>query len=401
MENEYKKENLVAKTTLLSVLGTLLILCGLLYACRAPLTNYLLSTYVPIATSEDPKLTTAESIVSAVAKANPSVVSVVVTKDVPIYEQYYETIDPWGFFGNVVVPRIREKGTEAQEVGGGSGFVASDGLIVTNQHVVADTEARYSIIVNTGESYPVTVVARDADLDIAILKIESDAPPELPAISFGDSLTLTLGETVIAIGNALAEYQNSVSVGVVSGLARSILASDATGATEQLHEVIQTDAAINPGNSGGPLLNLDGEVVGVNVATTRGADNIGFAIPSVLVKQIVDSVAQYGEIVRPYLGVRYTTLTPRIATINNLPVENGAWVVSGENADEPAVMPGSPAEQAGIMAGDVIVAVNGISLQDKDLATVLRSLSVDQTISIETIRRGEYIVREVTLTRSN
>jgi serine protease Do len=401
MEEEYSKDLLVAKIILISVFVTLLIMGGLLYSLRNQIAQYILSNQEQTIVSAVTTKTTSESVISAVATVNPSVVSVIITKDVPVYEKYYETISPWGFFGNIVVPRVREQGTKEQEVGGGSGFVVADRLIVTNQHVVADIEAKYSIITNSGESYPVTILAIDQDLDIAILKIDDEFSPELPEVSFGDSSALQLGETVIAIGNALAEYQNSVSVGVVSGLSRSIVASDASGGTEQLHEVIQTDAAINLGNSGGPLLNLRGEVIGVNVATTRGADNIGFAIPSILVSQIVNSVRTHGEIVRPFLGVRYVTITPHMATVNNLPVEHGAWVVADEATGEPAVVAGSPADLVGIVEGDIIIAVNGMGLQKNDLATLLRTMPVEEAISIETIRDGEYIVKEVTLSKTD
>ena len=282
-----------------------------------------------------------EPLVAMIAEAEPAVVSVVVTKDVPVYERYFETLDPWGFFS---LPRVRSNGTQEQEVGGGSGFIVSnDGMIVTNAHVVSDTDARYSVVLYDGTSYAVDVLARDSALDIAILKISEPVENRLTFLSFGDSESLKLGQTVVAIGNALAEFQNSVSVGVVSGLSRSITASDeVTGKSERLEQVIQTDAAINPGNSGGPLLNSKGEVVGVNVATSKGAENIGFALPAHVVKEVVTSVKEYGEIVRPYLGVRYTMLNERISKANNISVSYGALVTRGQREEELAVAPGSP-----------------------------------------------------------
>lgn len=343
------------------------------------------------------------SVPEMVEKVNDAVVSVVVTKDVPIYEQYYENFNPWGFWGGgFTIPRVRENGTREEEVGGGSGFVVSKGgLIVTNRHVVADTEARYSVLMNDGKSYTVEVLARDPQLDIAILKITDDLLTEdLPALTFGDSETLRLGETVVAIGNALGEFRNSVSVGVVSGLARSIVAADDRGKTEQLDQVIQTDAAINPGNSGGPLLNLAGEVVGVNVATSRGADNIGFALPAHSVRSVVESVMETGEIVRPYLGVRYVMIDERIKELNNLTVESGALVVRGETREELAVMPGSPADKAGIVENDIIIAIDGVDLKEKDLVSVLRTKAVGTTVVLTVLSKGEESTRSVVLEKA-
>lgn len=341
----------------------------------------------------------ADPVVTMIERVNPAVVSVVISKDVPIYEQYYEQYNPWGFFGGFSIPRQREIGTEEREVGGGSGFIVSeDGLIVTNRHVVSDEDAHYSVLMNDGTSYEVEVLARDQMLDVAVLKI-IDLPSDvkLDYLSFGDSENLKLGEKVVAIGNALAEFRNSVSVGVISGLARSIVASDEFGRSESLDQVIQTDAAINPGNSGGPLLNIKGEVIGVNVATSRGADNIGFALPAHVVAGVVLSVKEHGKIVRPFLGVRYTMLTEQLRKNNNIEVKYGALVVRGKNPDELAVMPGSPADLAGIVENDIILEIDGEKLDKKDLATILRSKQVDDTITVKFLHKGEELIREVIL----
>jgi len=254
--------------------------------------------------------------------------------------------------------------------------------------VVSDLDARYSVLLNDGTAYDVTVLARDTQLDVAILKISEPLEKSLSFVSFGDSESLRLGETVIAIGNALAEFRNSVSVGVVSGLARSIVASDGMGGSEQLDQVIQTDAAINPGNSGGPLLNIDGEVIGVNVAVSRGADNIGFALPASVVKQVVDSVREYGEIVRPYLGVRYVMLNAQIAEVNNLEYSYGALVLSGNGVSEVAVAHDSPADKANITENSVILSIDGEVLRDVDLATVLRGKKVGDEIVLVVAQDG-------------
>lgn len=397
MEGE-KKNLSLAQIILINCLVTVLAIGALTFIFRAQIKTYLTAGLTPTVEQQVVSIEDREPLVDMVADVNDAVVSVVVTKDVPVYERYYEQFDPWGFFS---VPRVRESGTEEREVGGGSGFIVSnDGLIVTNNHVVSDDTARYSVLLNDGTIYTVDVLARDSDLDIAVLKINQPIDTALSYLEFGDSSKLRLGQTVVAIGNALAEFQNSVSVGVVSGLSRSIVASDEWGRSEQLDQVIQTDAAINPGNSGGPLLNLDGEVVGVNVATSRGADNIGFALPVEVVKNAVDSVKQYGEIVRPYIGVRYAIVTPRLVKTNNLPVDYGVLVVRGQSDSEPAVAVGSPAEKAGITEGDVILSVDGEELRDKDLSAVLRSKKVGQTISLKIFRDGEEKEVSVTLEKA-
>lgn len=381
----------IAKVVILSSLLTVFILFLGVFAAREWVAGYVLSTQN---TQTAPEITAAlsveETVVGSIERVNPAVVSVLVTKDVPVYEQYYESISPRGPFGGFTVPRVRENGTQEKEVGGGSGFIVSnDGMIVTNRHVVSDLDARYTVLLNDGTSYAVDVLARDPQLDVAILKINEPLESALSFVSFGDSESLRLGETVIAIGNALAEFRNSVSVGVVSGLARSIVASDGRGGSEQLDQVIQTDAAINPGNSGGPLLNIEGEVIGVNVAVSRGADNIGFALPAVVVKQVVDSVKEYGEIVRPYLGVRYVMLNQQSAQANQLLYEYGALIVAGNTQAEAAVIPDSPAYAAGLREGDIILSIDGVQLRDVDLASVLRGKKVGSEILMVVAQAGE------------
>lgn len=390
----------VARAAFLSSLLTVTLLIGGAFIARENLALYLYSL-VPVVDNASPveEVTPEpEPVVAAVASAKPAVVSIVATKDVPIYERYYETFDPWGFFGGFTIPRLRENGVEEQEVGGGSGFIVStEGHIVTNYHVVADTDARYSVMLDDGRSFPISVLASDPSIDIAVVQISDAAGEQFPMLQFGDSTNLQLGQTVIAIGNVLAEFQNSVSVGVVSGLSRNIVASDSFGRSEELFQVIQTDAAINPGNSGGPLLNLAGEVVGVNVATSRGADNIGFAVPAELVSHAVSSVIETGEIIRPYLGVRYVTVNDTIADANDLPIDYGVLIITGGSEDAPAVVPGSPAAEAGIQEGDVLVAIDGQQLRDNDLGTVLRTKPIGVPFAVEILRDGVYEVLEVTL----
>ncbi len=334
-------------------------------------------------------------VVGAVKKANPAVVSVIITKDVPKYETYYENIDPFGDFfnsnpfGNLFqVPQMKQNGTEKKEVGGGSGFlVTKDGLIITNRHVVEDTKAEYTVFTNDGKKHSAKVVARDAVMDIAVLKIDG---AQYPYLELGNSDTLDLGQSVIAIGNALGEFKNSVSVGVISGLSRSITAGNGMGQSEALEHVIQTDAAINPGNSGGPLVDLGGRVIGVNVAVAQGSENIGFALPINSIKSVIDSVRTTGKIVRPYLGVRYVSITDSLKEKNNLSVNYGVLVKAGSDSNELAVVPGSPADKAGIVENDIILEIDGIKLDENtSLANSIRSRKIGETISLKILHRGE------------
>lgn len=393
----------VAKTAILSSALTILVILTGLFVFREALLGYVASqiSAPDFEPAEQVYVSTDERIVTAIERVNDAVVSIIITKEVPVYERYYETFDPFGFFDGFSVPRVRENGTELREIGGGSGFIVSnDGLIVTNRHVVDDAAAMYSVLLNDGTAYDAVVLARDPQLDIAILKIDEPLESSLVYARFGDSESLQLGETVIAIGNALAEFRNSVSVGVVSGLSRSIVASDAMGRSEQLDQVIQTDAAINPGNSGGPLVNLDGEVVGVNVATSRGADNIGFALPAHIVARVVDSVREHGEIIRPYLGVRYVMLNQELAERNDLGVDYGALVIGGQTEAEFAVQPGSPAAEAGITAGAVITAIDGVELREVDLASLLRGKEVGQEVEVQLWQDGQFRSVSVVLKRA-
>ena len=233
-----------------------------------------------------------KTIAEVVKETSPAVVSVIVSKYVAILEREY--YNPFGEDSpfKIMIPRIVEKGKELKEVGGGSGFIVSnDGLIVTNKHVVLDEEAEYTVLTNDGNKFSATILARDPIQDVAILKINA---ANLPIVKLGNSDNIEIGQTVIAIGNALGEFRNTVSAGIISGLMRTITAGGG-GFSEQLDEVIQTDAAINKGNSGGPLLNLFGEVIGINTAMASGAENIAFAIPVNKIKKDIDDVKVKGE----------------------------------------------------------------------------------------------------------
>ncbi len=349
------------------------------------------------------EIITQESLlINAIKKADPAVVSIVITKDVPIIERYYEEfpgfIDPFfgDIFGGFRIPQYRENGTEKREVGGGSGFfVSRDGLIVTNKHVVSDKEAEYTVFTNDGKKYEAKVVARDPVNDLAILKVDGD---DFPFLEFADSDKIEVGQTTIAIGNALGEFRNTVSVGIVSGLSRSIIAGDNSGKSEQLEGVIQTDAAINPGNSGGPLLDLKGRVIGVNTAVARGSENIGFALPANMVRYVVESVEKNGKIVRPFLGVRYVLINDSIKQKNKLPVDYGALITRGETREDLAVMPGSPADKAGIEENDIILEVDGVKINAKNtLASIVKNKKVGDVLNLKILKKGKEINLNVTL----
>lgn len=342
-----------------------------------------------------------DQVVKAVQDASLAVVSVVATKDVPVVERYY--IDPFSqdpfsrqFFGGggsgLQIPQYRQKGTQRQEVSAGSGFIVSaDGLIITNKHVVSDTEAEYTILLNDGSKKKAKVLARDPLQDLAIIKIEGSNYPTIP---LGDSSQVKIGQTAIAIGNALGEYRNTVSVGVISGLQRTIVAQGAPSGPETLQELIQTDAAINPGNSGGPLLNSKGEVIAIDTAVATNAENIGFAIPINKAKRDIENVKKTGRIIYPFLGVRYVTITKELADQKKLLRDTGV-LVGGTDA-EPAVTPGSPAEKAGIKEGDIILTLNNEKLDaDHTLAALVQKYQVGDEVTLKIFRKdkGEFEVK--------
>ncbi len=326
-----------------------------------------------------------ELVVSVVKRAAPSVVSIVATKDVPVVERFF--INPFGgdpLFEQLQIPQFRQRGTKRQEVGAGTGFIVSaDGLILTNRHVVADTGAEYTVFLNDGTKLAARVLARDPVQDLAVMKVERS---DLPVLSLGDSAGVEIGQSVIAIGNALGEFRNTVSVGVISGLRRTVVASSPETGPESLAELMQTDAAINPGNSGGPLLNLRGEVIAINTAIAQGAENIGFAIPINKAKRDIESVKSSGRIVYPFIGVRYIIVTKDIQARQNLPVDYGALVMG--DANEPAVAAGSPAEKAGLKANDIILEFNGEKIEaSHTLATIVGKYKVGDRATLK-VRRG-------------
>jgi S1-C subfamily serine protease len=344
-----------------------------------------------------PVLAYEDAVIDAVKRAAPSVVSIVITKDLQVIEQcpsdplYNLPPELREFFGlNNGAPSDQcETETVRREIGGGSGFiVSSDGLIVTNKHVVLDADADYTVVLDTGEKHDAEVIARDPVQDIALLQIDASG---LPVAQMGNSNEVQLGQTAIAIGNSLNEFKNSVSVGVISGLSRTI---DASG--QRIYGVMQTDTAINPGNSGGPLLNLKGEVIGINTAIALEAENIGFAIPINDAKRDIQSVEETGEIKVAFLGVRYTMITEDMAAEEGLPVTEGALLRGNEGLS--AIVEDSPAERSGLRANDIIVSVDGKRVtDDMPLSFLISEKRVGETISLELYRNGSLQTRTVTL----
>lgn len=344
------------------------------------------------------QVTEESAVVDVVKKSSPAVVSIVISKDlnkIPGYSTSPFDLGPFSldpFFQN----RNQQSGEpNVQQIGGGTGFIISaDGQIVTNKHVVEDKSATYTVITNDGKQYDATVLSRDPVNDIALVKISANNLPTLP---LGDSSKLSIGQTVIAIGNSLGQYQNTVTTGVVSGIGRSITAGASTG-SEHLEGVIQTDAAINPGNSGGPLLDLGGSVIGINTAIDSQGQLVGFALPVNDIKKDLESFAKFGRIVKSFLGVRYVLINETIKKENDLPVDNGALIVAGGTPSEPSVVPGSAADKAGLREADIILEVNGEKIdQSKSLAAILKNYNPNDVIKLKVLSRGETKTVSVTL----
>lgn len=310
------------------------------------------------------------AVTSAVEKTSSSVVAIGISQRV---------INP---FNSFALPK-NENSTI------GTGFVVSDkGLIVTNKHVVSNP-GQYTVVTKDGQKYEVKKIYRDPNLDLAIVQIDAKG---LKPLEFGDSSKLKVGQIAIAIGNALGKFTNTVTTGVVSGLSRRVVAGDPfEGSLESLDNLIQTDAAINPGNSGGPLLNSAGQVIGVNVATTEGAQNIGFAIPINSVKQIVNDFSVKGFISRPYLGIRYRFISKDVAILNEVP--QGAYIQE--------VAAGGPAEKAGLQTGDIITKINNQAIDTENkVSEIISKASIGQQLELTVWRDGKEVKLNATVVES-
>lgn len=329
--------------------------------------------------AEDLRLDDQEATIRAIQKVIPAVVNIIVYD----YEEHV-LID--------LTTGAQTVEKERAQKGSGTGFlISADGLIATNKHVIdagEDKTAEYRIILNSGKQYYAQLIGRDAVKDLAILKIFDK---DLPFVELGDSDQLQIGATVIAIGNALGRYQNSVTKGIVSGIGRSLEASDKFGNAEFLDNVIQTDAEINLGNSGGPLIDLYGRVVGVNVAIDEAGSSIGFAIPINDARVVIKSVKESGRIIRPRLGVQYVMITPELALDNNLARDTGALIVRPEDGSE-GVLLNSPAGKAGLAEGDIIFEINAIKIEEKNtLFSIVQKYKPGDKIGLK-IQRGEKVI---------
>jgi len=344
-----------------------------------------------------------EALVNIVDRSSSAVVSVVASKEVSQGGRFGDLPFFFGPFGYGIggngsdgQGQGGQGTTERQKIGSGTGFfVSSDGLVVTNKHVVSDTSAEYTVVLPGGKEYAAKVLARATNRDIAVLKIDGGDFPSLP---LGDSGSLKVGQTAIAIGNPLGEFPNSVSRGIISGLNRNVTAGSGLGDSETLSDIIQTDAAINPGNSGGPLLDLSGSVIGINVAVAQGAEGIGFAIPIDQVKRIIDDVKTTGRISTPYIGVRYAIIDEATQKENGLPYSYGAIVARGTKPAELAVIPGSPADKAGIVENDIILEVDGTKIDmDHPLGNLVADHRSGDTLTLKVWHKGQEQTMKVTL----
>ena len=320
-------------------------------------------------------------IVRIAKKICPAVITIVASRDLPKVDDFYFL----PIKGEKVALPKKIIGNQKTKIGGGSGFiVGKEGYVLTCNHVVEDHEADYTIIIDPDHKYSAKVLAKDPLIDMAILKIEGH---NFPFLKLGDSDKVELGETVMAVGNPLGEFEDTLSVGIISGLSRKITAYSGFDAkTTNLRGLIQTDAAINPGNSGGPLVNMRGEVIGINTAMIMGAENIGFALPINYIKEDLKEVKIGGKIKRPYLGVKYLLLNEEIARTNKLPINYGALIIR-EMFGEPAVAKNSSAAEAGIKEYDIILEVNSEKINEENsLSDVLAKCLIGQEISLMVLR---------------
>ncbi len=315
-------------------------------------------------------------LISRLAKnVGPSVVSVNVIS----------TANRVGFFG--ITP------TEQQSAG--TGIILNEaGIVVTNRHVVSSSANSVSVTLSDGtELSDVEIIGRTASndtLDIAFLRIKDTKGKKLQPAKIGDSSNVQVGDKVIAIGNALGQFQNTVTSGIVSGYGRNLSAADEAGSSESLQNLFQTDAAINEGNSGGPLVNINGEVIGINTAVAGGqAENIGFAIPIDDVKGLIRSVLDKGKLERPYLGIRYVTLTDDYAYQFNLSVKRGAYITPSSNG-LPSILPNSPAAKAGLKEKDIITKIDNQTIDEKhSLTSLVGRHAVGEEITLTVVREGK------------
>lgn len=282
-----------------------------------------------------------------------------------------------------------------EQVGAGTGIIISDnGTVITNRHVVPAGTTDVAIVLSDGTRLDdVEVIGRTSkqdSLDVAFLKIKDTKGKTLSPARLGDSGKMQVGDPVVAIGNALGQFENTVTSGIISGHGRSVQAVSEDGSeAENLENLFQTDAAINQGNSGGPLMNLDGEVIGINTAVASGSENIGFAIPINDVKGMVEGAITEGKLERPYLGVVYISITADLAKEYNLKSEQGAYIPAASEINQDPLVNGGPAEKAGLKERDIIIKIDDKVIDRKhSITSLLGKRSVDDTVKLTVIRDG-------------
>jgi len=339
------------------------------------------------------------TVVSTIKKVMPAVVAIVITKHLSELQKEVPHEMAHLFKGKTPkkldIPPSLIDAHGMVKIGGGSGFIVNkNGLIVTNKHVISDTSAERTVILNDNRTFEAEIICVDPVNDIAIMKITGDG---LPVLELGDAHRLELGETVLAIGNALGLFKNTVSQGIVSGLSRSIIAEgDADNPSQEMRGLIQTDAAINLGNSGGPLVTLDGKVIGINTATVSGADGIGFAIPINPIERDLEDLRNYGRIRRPLLGVRYITIDKQYQEKMSLPASSGAYVI--QEGKETGVVSGSPAARAGIKEKDIILEFNGQTIsRERTIQDYLADCTAGETVTLAIQRKNQKLKVKVKL----
>ncbi len=337
-------------------------------------------------------------LVEIIKKSLPAVVTIVVSKNFQELKQEKPIDRLIPFKGKGFDSLINNK-KSIIKTGSGSGFIVDEsGLIISNRHVVSDLHSKYTAITNNGDKFEAKIIARDPISDVAMLKIESQK--KFPVLKLGNSSKVNLGETAIAIGNALGIFQNTVSAGIISGLSRSISAQvDGSSPFCEIHGLIQTDAAINPGNSGGPLINNNGKVIGINIAVISEAENIGFALPINAAKKDLEDLKKYGCIRKPFLGIHYMVINQRIKERFKLPTNSGALVKS-EKPYAFSVILKSPAYNAGLKEGDIILEFNGEKIsEEKTLGDFLNSFSAGDIIKLKILRKNKSFIKSIKLSK--
>ena len=331
-----------------------------------------------------------KKFVKIIKKTIPAVVSIVLAENVSDLQKELKVKLKKS---DVRLPLDKVNKNSKVEIGGGSGFFVSDsGLILTNKHVLAaSSKVNYQVITSDERKFNAKIISSDPLNDIAILKIDDASNYKFPFLNLGDSSGLELGQFVLAFGNVLGIFKNTVSFGIVSGLSRAVKTrSNPTSPVQEMRGLIQTDVAINPGNSGGPLVDSSGLVVGINMAIVSGAQNISFAIPINAAKKDLADIKKFGRIVRPFLGIRFLSINQELKEKLNLPVDFGI-LITKEHSFDKAVIPQSPADLAGLEENDIILSWNGKTLKGDNIQDLLENAKVGENVTLKVLRGKNFM----------